>query len=611
MSNFKQTFLALVIIAVAAPVFAIDMGESQGHDLDALWAAAQKNFDTETEDAVLLLESRRITVNGDGTKSTRVHTVVWITSSVGIRGYADLRIPWDTATSELEVEVLRTWMDDRWWPDVERISDTAVVHTLPHALRTAHDYTTMRETMLLHDGVELPCIMETVYTITETMAFDHTDGLMLTSGVEVMHEAVNGAPQPVVANADGQLVMSWTMDNVDRLKLPVTAAPARYEPAVVWSTWPSWEAANTAWKSSLESVAVLSPALEDSLHGMVVARSGIERKMKFLADWVNDMVRPVGYGSRFWFGRARPAGEVFETGYGHPLDRAVLFSALYMQTREDLPIFFVGEPGEPVAPGVPRLGGLGTLMVGHPMQETLYDATHGRLVNSVSLRGRLAAFLEDEPVTLAPLTNVVDGWTMHLALEQGDEGAWKGEGGHIASGVFGAYTEMADGANAAADHLGGVVVSTFPSAEMIWVNPIKFGGEGQSFKLAFDLPALEPDESGLTRMVIGPAGGGILSRLPRDVHVGEDVRTSPVIGLPLFQTLRVRIRVENLTGPDPVMVENEVGMFTLEVFEEDGWTMVVRELHLKKGRIEPDEWPALRALLLEDQDPRHGTIIFE
>ena len=76
-------------------------------------------------------------------------------------------IPWNTETCTLEVDVLRTWRDGRWWPDPSRISDTAVVHTLPHALDHADDYTVMRETMLLHDGVELPCIMETAYTITE------------------------------------------------------------------------------------------------------------------------------------------------------------------------------------------------------------------------------------------------------------------------------------------------------------------------------------------------------------------------------------------------------------------------------------------------------------
>ena len=50
MRYFKTIFLAIVIVAVASPVFAAGMGESQGRDLDALWAAAQENFDTETEE---------------------------------------------------------------------------------------------------------------------------------------------------------------------------------------------------------------------------------------------------------------------------------------------------------------------------------------------------------------------------------------------------------------------------------------------------------------------------------------------------------------------------------------------------------------------------------
>ena len=70
----------------------------------------------------------------------------------------------------------------------------------------------MRETMLLHDGVELPCIMETAYTITENglpaldglFVFPQRDPSVLTelkltfpSGSLFRHEALNGVPEPV------------------------------------------------------------------------------------------------------------------------------------------------------------------------------------------------------------------------------------------------------------------------------------------------------------------------------------------------------------------------------------------------------------------------------
>jgi len=125
------TILLLVAAAGLPALAAAGPGVSNGHDLDALWARAEAGHDLAREDAVVLLDDLSVTVAADGTIATRLHTVVWIGTAQGIRHYADLRVPWNAATSTLDVELLRTWRDDRWWPDAARISETAVVHTLP------------------------------------------------------------------------------------------------------------------------------------------------------------------------------------------------------------------------------------------------------------------------------------------------------------------------------------------------------------------------------------------------------------------------------------------------------------------------------------------------
>ena len=144
------------------------MGVSGGHDLDSIWKSAAGKFDLSKHDAVILLESARVEVFAGGAKRTTVHRVVWIGTDVGIDTHADLRVPWNSASSTFKVVKLRTWRDGRWWPDETRVSPTAVVETLPFAVALADDYSAMRETMLLHDGVEIPCVMETEYTIEET-----------------------------------------------------------------------------------------------------------------------------------------------------------------------------------------------------------------------------------------------------------------------------------------------------------------------------------------------------------------------------------------------------------------------------------------------------------
>ena len=70
-------------------------------DLDRLWTSAQERYDLSAQDAVILLEKRHVTLTGNGTVRTTVHRVVWIGSARGIRGYADLRIPWNSAASTM------------------------------------------------------------------------------------------------------------------------------------------------------------------------------------------------------------------------------------------------------------------------------------------------------------------------------------------------------------------------------------------------------------------------------------------------------------------------------------------------------------------------------
>ena len=101
-------FTAALLMLAAIPLYANTMGSSDGYDLDALWTRAQNTFDLTEHDAVLLLESRAVTIGSTGSHVTRVHRVVWIGTARGIRAHADLRIPYNSATSALTVKSLRT-----------------------------------------------------------------------------------------------------------------------------------------------------------------------------------------------------------------------------------------------------------------------------------------------------------------------------------------------------------------------------------------------------------------------------------------------------------------------------------------------------------------------
>lgn len=630
MKALNVMLLCLVFVSLAPLAVAADMGLSGGFDLAELWDKAQADRDLAEQDAVLLLESRKVTVSADGTVATRVHRVVWIATSVGIRGYADLRLPWNSVTSRLDVEILRTWRDGRWWPDPAAISETAVVTTLPHALNRADDYTTMRETMLLHDGVELPCIMETAYTITET-GLPGAGGVFVTSqrdpsvltvfqvtapvAAGLSFEVLNGAPEPEIVENEETVNLFWGLNNVPPLQTPLSGEPAAHEPAIVWSTWSDWSTLRDSWRAVFDEAAVLDEALTDSLHSWIEPEPSRWSEIQAVVDQVNKNVRSVHYPDRFWRHAPRSAMRTWDTAYGHRLDRAVLAAALLREAGYEITPVFVGEGHDLVGPGVGRLAGMGDLFLdikGDPAG--LYDPDRGVLTGQAPLIG-LPVWRTDQ-FTEPFLGN--SQWPNRLEvtidLEPDPEGPWQGSGQFQGAGVFCPQGAMAGMENGASDYLAGVVGTVIPGADLKRTNPEIFHQHQVIFGFGFEMEKPEPEDSGRTRLVVGTPSHGLMSQVA-GVHLYEDVRQAPVsVAGPMEQLVKVRLKsceAGTVHLPEPVSVVNEAGEFSVTATEKDGWIVLERKLVLAAKFYPAQMWPQLRALLLEDADPANGTLLLD
>jgi hypothetical protein len=630
MKTLNVMILCLVFVSLAASAIAADMGMSGGHDLDELWARAEGNHVLAEQDAVILLESRQVTLGADGSVATRVHRVVWIGTSVGIRGYADLRVPWNSATSQLDVEILRTWRDGRWWPDPAVLSETAVVTTLPHALNRADDYTAMRETMLLHDGVELPCIMETAYTITET-GLSGSDGLFVmaqrdpsvltelqvTAPWEAAFpfESLHGAPEPAIEENGETIHLSWRLNDVPALLTPLSDVPAVYEPAVVWSTWSDWTSLRDQWRAVFDEAAVLDEALSDSLQFWIEPEPSRWSKIQAVVEQVNRNIRPVHYPDRYWRFAPRGAMRTWNTAYGHALDRAVLTAALLREAGYEVTPIFVGEGHNLVGPTIARLTGMGDLHLsikGDPAG--LYDPDRGILAGQAPLIGlplwRTDQFIEPF-LGNSQWPNRVE---VTIDLEPGEDGHWSGSGQFHAGGVFCPQGEMAGMENGASEYLTDVVGAVISGADLKRSNPEIFHQHQVIFGFGFEIEKPEPEDSGRTRLVVGAPGHGLRSMIA-GVHLHEDVRKSPVsVAGPMEQTVKVRVK-SGETGaahlPESLSLVNEAGEFSVTASEKDGWIILERKLVLTAETYPAQMWPQLRALLLEDSDPANGTLLFE
>lgn len=625
--------LTLVLLLLAGTALAESLGTSAGHDLDDLWKQAQKNYDLDSEDAVLLLESRHVTVSDDGALATRVHRVVWIGTSRGIREYADLRVPWNSATSTLDVEILRTWMDGRWWPDAQQIGETAVVHTLPYAVDHADDYTSMRETMLLHDGVELPCIMETAYTIAEQgspaagadglFVVPQRDPAVLTEYVvrmpvdaTVHTSMLNGAPAPAEDEGSGVRSLTWRVEGAADLARPHTGHPERYEPAVAWSTWQDWADLAGGWSQAFDAAAVVGDALGDSLDVRLRPVIGPRDQVRAVVDFVDENVRTVRYDTGYWRLSPRSADRVWDTGYGHVLDKAVLTAALLRRSGATVTPVFVGEPGPDPLADVPAFVSLGRFMLHVTFGDDLVwnnlphlvDPAHGSVQTEAALQGHPRFWFGENPRHQAGSVEA-SAYMLSFALVPGAEGGWTGTVAFDADFLFN-YRDNA-GDEGLAARLDAVVGSVLPGATVAAVRPQVVTTSATSTIAEVTIPADEEDQ---VRLVVGRPAGGLLDGLPGDVHLHDAERESPVLlGTLRQQMVVVRLKLEGrevLRRPADQVLTNEAGTFTVRISVDGGWLQVMRSIELE-DTIDGGLWPDLRALLLEEADAANATIILE
>jgi hypothetical protein len=644
MRRFKAIYVGILITAflmlLGGQSHAASMGVSRGYDLDDLWARAQQQFELSKHDAVLLLESRQVSILGNGDLVTRVHRVVWISTEVGIDDHADLRIPWNSATSGFEVIALRTWMDDRWWPHESEVSETAVVETLPFAIALADDYTPMRETMLLHDGVELPCIMETIYEITKRGgAKEGADGLWVFPQVDpaVMVDflfsvpaetapafhSTNGAPESETASEGGRMTYIWRMENLERIGSPRIEHPSVYAPSIAWSTWRDWEALGEKITSAFDEAAVLSDALADSLSKRLDSEPSNAAKARAIASLVNEWTRSIHYDPNYWRFAPRPAMRTWETAYGHGLDRAVLAAALFRAAGFRAEPVFRASPfalDQPDMPALSPFGDIAVLIEGLRLN-AVFDPAEGSLehANSWMYGGAVWRPAKGAEIRLPGESHDnPEFWSrseLVLTVVPGDEGDWEGTGFMSADGIFCPYDEMTGLEGEALSYLNRLIGSVIPGAKVKGFNPEAFGSYHVTVGFEFVLEAPEADEHGRRHIAAGVPSTGIATSIPSDVHLYDETRSSPVL-LPGKMHQKIVLRIETngreiVYLPEAREIANGAGSFTLTAENEDGWVTVGRELSLDRTQMEPAGWPALRALLLEEMDGANRTILIK
>ncbi len=620
------------------------MGSSEGHDLDALLARAGETCDLSQEDAVILLASQRVSIGDDGTMKTRVHYVVWIGTGTAIHQYADLRIPWNSAVSRLDVIRLRTWREGMWHPSESEVSETAVVETLPFAVARADDYTAMRETMLLHDGIELPCVIETVYEITEPEgSLIGADGIWIFQQDDraVMVEFImetpaghmprfvtgKGAPVPVKSVlSDGRVRYVSSVEYVPRLGVPHIDQPEWHAPFLYWSTWKDWQSLADRTAATFEDFLDLGDEIRERLNEGLADELEDVSKVARIASMIDERVRLVRCDPRLMLTEPRQASRTWETGYGHVADRAVLAIALFRAAGMKAQPVYISTVFNTYLWQLPGLSIFDRRLI-HVQSGTdggcldaWYSPRTGELIRNRYSTGIRMSWLPCSEYVLPTRTEYSkdisdNSFDLTLSIEHDENAGWKGKGYLSAKKLLCPIDRMSGLHDEAASWLQKLAGSVIGEVKVTSYNPYIFNAQAISTGFDFDAENIPEDTFGRVRIYSGVPSGGILDMLPGDLRLYHEHRDSPVVLQDrMSQRILLRIRKNSMKlvhAPEPVSIENAAGIFRLEVRSEGEWLVIERELEIKTPGVQPEEWPMLRALLLEEKDASSRAILLK
>ena len=605
-------------------------------DIARLISTAGTEFDPEKYDAVFLLDEATYQWTADRRLITTVHRIIRVGSEIGVEVYADHRIPYDNENCTFKVNTLRTWRDNQSW----ETGETGIVETLPGNLRSAYAYTNMREMMLLHDGVEVPCILEVSYTIEDKRPFRNgIDGmwlfakeqptvksrlsLVVPQGMTQFYYSSPGVPEPevIVSDDEANETYIWSLGPLPMRPVPEADAPARYTPHVIWSTWQTWATLGKYIGENIKAAGFLDSTMISILDSLLRdSRTGPE-KANLIADFIDKRTSFIDYPEKYWLASPRSAIDVYNSAYGHRLDRAVLAEALYTKAGfSAVPVFISNEFGtiDSDIPSLARLGKMG-IWVSGPDIEAYYDPEESSLQRGLSqITGRTiwSPGVDEQPGIRIGGTSEYSN--MEIIIDLTIDSASDTISGHgflFTDNCLNVFDRMEGLSGEAREFLNEAMGGVIDGIEISDYSFDRFDIFNVTAGFEFDMKKPEKDDYDRLPFKTGNPVGGIYDHLPENISLYDAGHLSPISLQCLMRcAVELRIALKGMQAvyiPSDMKMENKAGGVAVTVKRDDDRIDIRRELYISRVEFEPALWPDLRNLLLLDSNERNRTVLLK
>ncbi len=585
-------------------------------------------------DVLVLSQSRAFTLLSDGRVVESVKRVEKVLTYQGMDEMGDPKIAFNKDNQDLAIARCRTYTPDGRMVDAKANSFNEMT---PFALEKAPAYTPWRQMVVTKVGLDVNAVVELEYTITDKKpwrrflegveilrerdpALVQEVSVTVPEGMDLHGKLLNAEAKPEARTANGQATTTWTLRDVPAVNVMGTArAEWSFLPTLIFTTAPGWgHQAAIVGGLVQKAIETSSPALDKKAGDLLAGIQDPFEKAVKLQNYVAEFINTVAWPLADFDFVPRSAAEVYDSGYGHGLDKAVLLCAMLKKAGIDAAIAAVRMVPEGMEDptDVPCLGQMTGALVRAQVGKSVLWMDPDAPLSERSQRdfqgykGLPLVMGSGEIHTMVPL-DAPDASSVTLDAKVAQDLSLEGKGTVSLSGGYSPFFNVQGSKEAQKAFLGGLVESVLPGAALSDFSVVRMDPARAVFNVSFKAPA--PEKGTVKSLKTGLPDGSVL----KGVH-GEflEVRELPLV-LSHGGSERIDLKLTLAEGLKPAYLPKAIaehgaaGSLTQAWSAADGAVTLSFEASIPKPVIAAKDYPSFRALQGMASAQTARTVIFE
>ncbi len=602
--------------------------------LPARFAGTPTAKDYPNADVVILSEHTAYTLMPDGRVEEKVDRIQKILTYHGMDAIGDPKVAFDKADQDLKVETYRTYTPDGRVVDAKPNSFNEMT---PFELAKAPAYTDWRQMVMTKVGLDVNAVTETVYTITDKKpwrrflggvevlagsepALERSVSVTVPEGMTLQYHLFNAAAEAKTASSGGAVTYTWTLKDVPLVPMGERSELADdFLPTLVFTTCPNWgHQASIIGGLVKASEEKTSPALDKKVDALLTGVQGDVERVVVLHDYVANDINTVHWPlSDFQF-TPRTAADIYDSGYGHALDKAVLLCAMLKHAGFDCAI----AAGRRTVKGgldpslVPCVAQMDTVLVRVEMEKQPLWLDPTATLAKRSQRD----FVPMKGLPLVPGVGELHTMTfvgpnaLSASIEARAAKDLSLDGTVLFTflGQYSPFFELSEGESAQKAYVGKLLESVLPGAESTGYSIRRLDPSRASLTVTFKRPAPKPDGA-VKALSVGVPEGSSLNGI-RGAFL--ESRSLPLV-LKWAGTEQVSLRLNLPEGVEPFYVPGDrtvngaAGRFAQTWKRGKGTIKASWEVTLPDRVIPADHYKAFKELFGLVHDHAGHTVLFK